>query len=385
MRNPELAGFSWEVRSGEARALQAGLFPNPEIEVEVEEFGGEGELSDFDAAETTVQLSQLIELAGKRSKRRQVAALERDLAGWDYETKRLDVLTEVTTAFVDVLATQERVALNEELVRLAKQVVDTVAERVRAGKVSPMEEAKAKVALAATQIQLERATRGLETARKGLAVTWGTASPTFEKVDGKLDAIVPIPSIEALAKRTPKNPDIARWATEVEQRQAAVELEDAGRIPDLTLGGGVKYFNETDDNAFLMSLSLPLPLFDRNQGAALEARHRLAKAKEDRHAAEVQISSALAEAYQALATSFAEADSLKNDVVPQAQAVFEGTNEGYREGKFDYLSVLDAQRTLFEAKGQYIEALATYHTAVAAVERLTGEPLSASKSSSPQE
>ena len=121
--NPKLAAFGWEVRAGEARTLQAGLPPNPEIGIEVENFAGSGEFQGFQGAEITIHLSQLIELAGKRGKRARVAALERDLTAWDYEATRLDVLTQVTQAFVEVLSTQERLRLSAELVRLAEQVL----------------------------------------------------------------------------------------------------------------------------------------------------------------------------------------------------------------------------------------------------------------------
>jgi len=92
--SPDLAAFAWEVRAGEARTLQAGLLPNPEFDIELENFAGSGDLEGFDARETTIALNQLIELGGKRLKRKRVAALERDLRGWDYEAKRLDVFTE---------------------------------------------------------------------------------------------------------------------------------------------------------------------------------------------------------------------------------------------------------------------------------------------------
>ena len=161
MHNPDLKAFSWDVRAGEARTLQAGLRPNPELEAEIEEFGGSGDLSGFDAIETAVQLSYLIELGGKRGKRKQVAALETDLAGWDYETARLDVLTQVTQSFVDVLAAQEAVALNEELVRLAEQVFNTVKAQVEAGKVSPVEGTRTQVELANSRIGLEQAKRSV--------------------------------------------------------------------------------------------------------------------------------------------------------------------------------------------------------------------------------
>jgi cobalt-zinc-cadmium efflux system outer membrane protein len=375
LESPELAAFSWEVRAREAATLQAGLIPNPEIGVELENFGGSGASEGLEGSETTFRLSQLIELGGKRSGRARVAALEQSLAGWDYESKRLDVVTGVTKAFVDVLAAQERLALTEELVRLADEVFNAVRERVRYGKVSPVEEAKAGVVSATSRIELEKAERGLEAARKRLAATWGSSSPAFERVDGRLDVVEPIPPAGELAGRISQNPDIVRWTAEMEQREAAVKLENARRIPDLTLSGGVKHFRETDYHTFVVDLSVPLPLFDRNQGGALEARHGLAKAGEERKASEVRARTALAEAYLTLSAAFAQAVALRDDVLPAARTAFDAYNEGYRLGKFDYLDVLDAQRTLFGARGQYIEALAAYHKAVADVEQLIGERL----------
>jgi cobalt-zinc-cadmium efflux system outer membrane protein len=375
LQHPKLAAFGWEVRAGEARTLQAGLPPNPELELEVENFAGSGELRSFQGTEITIFLSQLIELAGKRQKRTRVAALERDLAAWDYETTRLDVFTQVTQAFVEVLSAQERLRLNTELVRLAEQVLSTAAERVKAGKVSSIEETKARVALATSRIALERAQRDLDAARKRLVATWGGSTPAFESAAGTLDAIAGIPSAEQLAQRIAQNPEIARWVTEMAQRQAAVELAGAKRIPDPKIGGGFRYVRTTSDNALVMAFSIPLPIFDRNQGGFLEARYHLAKAGEERRAAEAQVRTALAEAYAALSTAFAEATALNNEVLPGAQRAFDAASEGYRQGKFGFLDVLDAQRTLFEARGQYLEALAAYHKAVAEVERLIGAPL----------
>ena len=220
--NPKLAAFGWEVRAGEARILQAGLPPNPEVEIEVENFAGSGEWQGFQGTEITIHLSQLIEVAGKRRKRAHVAALERDLTAWDYEATRLDVLTQVTQAFVEVLSAQERLALNAELVRLAEQVLSTVAERVKAGKVSPVEETKASVELSTSRIALERVQRDLEAARKRLVATWGGSTPAFENARGTLDAITAIPPAEQLVERLAQNPDVARWVTEIAQRQAAV-------------------------------------------------------------------------------------------------------------------------------------------------------------------
>jgi cobalt-zinc-cadmium efflux system outer membrane protein len=169
------------------------------------------------------------------------------------------------------------------------------------------------------------------------------------------------------------NPDIARWATEKEQRGAASALQDAIRIPDPTFTAGVRRFRESGDSAFVAGMSIPLPLFNRNQGGILESRRRLAKAERESAAAEARVRVALAETYQALSTAVSEIDALKTTVIPGAQSAFEAASEGYRQGKFGYLDVLDAQRTLFEARGQYVSALATYHKAVADLDRAIGK------------
>ncbi|MEN6437787.1 MAG: TolC family protein [Syntrophobacter sp.] len=373
--NPELASFSFETRASEAKVLQAGLRPNPEIGVDVEQFGGSGDFKGLKTAQTTVLLSQLIEIGGKRAKRTRVAALEKDLAGWDYETKRLDVLTNVSKSFVEVLSGQELVAQNEELVRLSGQVLNSVSERVKAGKVSPLEETKAGVALSNARIALEQARSNLLAARKRLSATWGGTTPSFTKADGDLSVLLPIPSAEELNQLVSQNPDVARWVKEMEQRRAVLESEKAKRIPDITLRGGMQRFNETDDSALVIGMSIPLPIFDRNQGGIRAAQYKLAKAREEARAAEIKAGAGLGEAYQTLSFAYTEAKSINDEVLPAAQRAFVAAGEGYREGKFDFLELLDSQRTLFEAKGKYIQSLSAYHKAKADVERLVGQPL----------
>lgn len=375
MKNPELAGFSWEARSREAKTLQAGLIPNPSVGVEVENFGGSGPRSGLNATETTIALSQLIELGGKRFKRTRAAALERDLAGWDFEAKRLDVLTEVVKNFADVLGAQQQVVYDAELVSLAEKTHGTVSERVEAGKVSPLELTKAGVSLSNTKIGHERAKSDLAAARKKLAAMWGEASPAFDRAEGDLTLLSPVPSAEDLKKLLSNNPDITRWVKETEQRTAALEVEKAKSIPDLTVSGGVRHFSDTDDNAFVLGLSIPIPLFDRNPGGVLEARYKIAKARQESRAAEAKAGSSLAESYKALAFSYEQSMALRNQVIPGAEHAFEAAGEGYREGKFEFLELLDAQRTLFEAREKYLASLISYHKAKAEVERLIGESI----------
>jgi cobalt-zinc-cadmium efflux system outer membrane protein len=375
LHNPELAAFSWEVRVKEAEALQAGLLPNPEMGIEMENLAGSGEFSGTESAETTVTLSQLIELGGKRGKRRAASALEADLAGWDFETRRLDVLTATAKAFVAGLAAQERLAQADELAGLAERFFRTVSERVEAGKVSPVEQTRAQVPLAAARVAQDRARLALEAARKELAALWGEETAGFERAVGSLERIAPVPPEEELASLLDQNPDVARWETEEKQRRARLDLERANAIPDLTLFAGGRNLQESGDNAFVAGLSIPLPFFDRNQGGVAAARAARSKARQASRAARNQAVASLAASYRDLSAAFTEARALREQILPAAEQSFEAASFGYREGKFGFLEVLDAQRTLFEVRGQYIEALAAYHQARVEVERLTGAPL----------
>lgn len=372
LRNPELQAYAMEVKALEGRLIQARLLPNPEINFGMDNFYGSKEFRRLQSAETTVALSQQILFGSKRSKRIEVASLERGISEWDYRAKYLDVIAEVKKAFVDIIAAQERLSVTEDIYRLSEQSYNTAAALVQAGKVSPIDETKASAQLSVTRIELERARRSLEAARKRLTAIYG-GNPLFNRVEGRLEIEPSIPSFDELTRNVDKNPDIVRWSTELAGRKASLNLEKAKGIPDVTVSAGFRRLKETDDKAFVAALSIPLPLFDRNQGGIMEAIERLRKAEAERNSANLRVHTALIEAYRALSETFIEATTVKDRVLPALESAFDAVHEGYRQGKFRYLDVLDAQRSLFESKNRYIEALASYKKASADIERLTGK------------
>ncbi|MBP9901177.1 MAG: TolC family protein [Verrucomicrobiota bacterium] len=375
VRNPDLAAFSWDVRIGETRILQAGLRPNPEAGVEVEDVLGTGDFQGVREAQTTLALSQLIELGGKRTARVNAARFSRDLAGWDYEKRRIELFTQTAEAFVEVLNLQQRLALAEETVGLAEKAVEAVNKRVEAARTFAVEGTKAQVALASVQIERDQTQRALEAARQRLASNWGNSQPRFERVEGNLESTKSVPDLERLLERLRQNPDIARWATEISQREANVKLEKSRRVPDVTVGGGYRRLSGPEDNAFVAGVSIPLPFFNKNQGNIKEAEYQLAKAGDEQRATELRVKTSLGQAWQRLAAAAAEVTALKGQVLPGAQQSFDTVSQYYTEGRLGYLEVLDAQRTLFASRSQYFRALSDYHQAVIAIERLIGEPL----------
>ncbi len=371
-RNPEIAAAERELRAREGRVLQARTRPNPEISGTTENLAGD--IQKTGGVQSTLQLGQRLELGGDRAARTGAARAARDLGRWDLESRRLEVVARATRAFIDVLSAQRRLELSSDAVRLAEELRSTVAARVEAGKVSPIEETRAEVSLASEGIEKERAVVELSAARSRLAATWGSTTPRFERAAGDLDVVPPLPAPESVAVMIESNPEVARWTAEIAEREALLRVEQARAVPDVTVGGGYRHF-EVGDGAFVATATLPLPLFDRNRGGQIEARERLAKAEEERRAAIVRLRQAADEAHASLTRSQAELRTLSEQVVPGAESVYEAVSEGYRLGKFGYMEVLDARRTLAAVRAQLVRAQTEQQHAFAELQRLTAAPM----------
>ena len=376
LNNPKLARYAWTVRVREAQALQTSLLPNPEIEIEVEEFGGTGDVSGFDSAETTILFSQLIELGQKRQKRTMIAQINQDLAAWDYETARVSVLADVSRAFIKVISFQERNKMMQQNLDLAKNVYVAIEKRVQAGAASPLDLTKARVEVAKEKIELQRNQRDLKSARIQLAATWGSTQEQFDHVKGDFSTVPVLPSVEALSERISRNPHVARWAVEITQRKEQIEYEASQAISDMRIGVGVRHLNELDDVAAVFNISIPLPVFDRNQGGVNRAHYELERAYQLKRAAEIRINTALSKFYQKLSAAFEEINALETELLPAAKQAYDHTHTAFSEGKVGYLQVLDAQRTLFDARNQQLEALVSYNVMAIEIEALIGQPLS---------
>lgn len=363
--SPELAASVREVDAQEGAVVQAGLWRNPELASVLED-------RQKATRTTTVQINQPIELGGKRSARIEVAERGRDIATAELNAKQAELRANVITAFFDVLAAQERVKIAQSLLELAQRSTLAASRRVAAGKISPVEETKARVAEAAVRVDLAQANSDLVNARKRLTATWGNPAPRFERADGQAEVLPDLPPTETLDQRFAASPGLQRAQLELERRKSIVELEKARRVPDITVSLGNKHNEEIGRNQAVFGIAIPIPVFDRNQGNLLESLRRRDKAEEELSATQVRLSTELAVAYEQLKTSRLEAESLQRDIVPGAQSAFDAATIGFSAGKFSFLEVLDAQRTLFQAKSQYLRALAAAHRAAADLDRLLG-------------
>lgn len=372
LQNPELAAADSARRVAEGRLLQAGLRPNPSLFTEADNLVGTGGYRETGGAEYTLQLSQLVELGGKRAARLRVAARGRELTGFDHEAKRLDVLVAATRAFVQTLAAQRRQAVAAESSRLAGELVPAIQRRVEAGAANAVEATRAQNAVATARIEVQQAARDLATARQRLAAGWGALAPRFASAVGDLERLPPVPSFPALVAGLDGNPAVARFGAETAQRQAELLQAQSEAVPDVTVALGPRYLAETNDAAVRLNVSLPLPLFDRNQGNVRAARAELVRTGQLQQATATQLTVAVHDAYRALVAARQEAATLQGTLIPGAEVAFGQVNEGYAAGRFGLLDLLDTRRTLVAARLQLLQAQAAYHVALTEVEGLTG-------------
>lgn len=371
--SPVLKAAEKSIEAAEGDLKQAGLWLNPELAIEVENFGGKDDLEGFDGAETTVAISQQLELGGKRSARKSIALQGKTLADWGKSGLEQNLRLATMKAFYAVLAAQMRLEQADQLLALAEQGYRTVSDRVEAGKVSPVQQLRASVELNSARSALDTADRQLVQSRQELCAKWGDPKPDFESVIGNFDELFDLPDWAVLQKSFPYNPDVQRWDAELASKNASLELERANSIPDVTLSFGVRQYEETGENAYVAGLEFPLPFFDRNQGRRKSAQAEFSRTFHLRDAAVARLASELQSGYQELLASHQRARTLQQGIMPAAEQANEAAQIGYQEGKFDFLEALDAQRTLFEVKGQYIDAFSAYHEARLNLLRLAGQ------------
>ncbi|MDR4514816.1 TolC family protein [Nitrosomonas sp.] len=373
--NPELAAFAKEALALQGLTLQAGLLPNPVIQYDGEDVSSRshGPAARFDS----LRIIQLFETGGKRSARTRAALLGQESAEQDYAARRLDLIARVANVYLDVLAGQERSKLALAGQELAQKVVDAASKRVIAGKAPPIEETRAQVALATANIEVEQAQRNLISFRRQLALLWGNPTPTFTSALGELETFVVIPELNVLEARLQQNPLALRSLKNLEQQQALHTLEKARRIPDVTLNVGIRRYgwDISNDTTALVGLSIPLPLFDRNQGNLMAAQQRVNRAVDDQAAMELQLRTLLTQAYESLIAADTQISTLRDEILPGARETFRMANRGYELGRFGFLELLDAQRTLFQNQTLYLQALSNYQRLINEIERLTAAPM----------
>ncbi len=373
--DPRIALLNARLEEAEGLAEQAALALNPSLEAEVENLLGSGPFEGLDAAEATITYVQELETAGKRRLRTAAAEGEREATRIGLDALRLSIASETRTAFDRVVLAQRWLDLRQRERDLAIESLEETRRLLEAARVSATETARAELAAQERKFRVRRAEREALAAREALASLWGEAADTGFRAEDAVEILAP-PPLEALEALLPAHPDLSRLEALRSVREAERDLDEAKGTPNMELFAGARHFREEDgDTAFLVGFGLPLPLFDRNQGNIRAAAARLRMLDAETEALQRDLRLGIRAAWRALSSAFADATELGESLLPAAEEALAQTREGYREGRYPLLNVLESRQALYDVQEAELEALERAVQAQADLERLTASSL----------
>ncbi len=374
-KNPALLAFGYQIEVQRGRVLQSELRPNPELGIILENVAGTGPFSGVDGAEVTISLAWVLE-RGKRERRIDASRAGVSLLETEAEIKRLDAAAETARMYLQSLANQAQLSQTHEAVRLSAKTVLAVRKRVQAGRTPAADLARAEVELSRMRLEREDLEHELETSLRRLAAQWGDTQPTFTRVSGNMAELPTLDSFSSLLARIDENPSLARYMSEHRLREAELRLAQQGAKPNWRVTAGIRQLQQTDDQAFMAGIIIPLATRNRNQGRIAAARAALAMTDASRTATRVAIETQLFALYQELQHSLHRATTLRDEILPRVEKALAETERAYEMGRYSYFELRIAQADALRARTAVIIAIIDAHRNTIEIERLTGATLS---------
>lgn len=351
--HPALRESAALLRAARGNWLQVGLRPNPEIGYSGMEIGDEGR-----AGQQGGFFSQEFVTAGKLGLNRAVAAREVAAAEQRFARTRLQLRTTVRMYYYETLAAERAGKLAAQLNDIAGQAVRASNSLVQSGQISRASLLQAQIQSESAVLLEEQATNRRESARRRLASLLGTAHDAPANLDDSLLQPLPELSWEATRERVmTESPELAELRMDLERAKWAVDRARAGRVPNIDAQAGVAQDNATRDTIANVQISMPIPVFNRNQGAIAQACGELTAAQAALEQRELALEQRLAAAMRDYATARQRVTRYSESIIPTARQSLDIISRAYEQGELDYLQVLAIQQIYTEKNLAYLQDL----------------------------
>jgi len=383
--NGDLRSFRDEKGIRDAGKVRAGLLPNPTLELE----GSTGALTgSSDESSMSVGVSQEFFLAGKRDKRLAIAESELEMYRWQFADRERVLREEVKTAFYDVIFAEQRIALADRSITLTRQLLDVTRERLAAGDIPELEMNLVKVESArseGTRIDIEKT---LNRNKSRLWSFMGLSPGEYPAIAGTLESATTMTGnlVELKQFAREKRPDLKALEAEKRRGDSDIILAQAESVPSLTAGLFYSHERRTDatgvgeekvrDNLLGIRLSLPIPVFDKNQAGVQEASAKKSSSESRLLAAASKVEREVETAYASYLNSEKILSLYKTNIIPQLEENLKLTQEAYRLGEVGILAVIQEQKKFFEVSDGYLLALHDRQTALVKLESAVATELS---------
>ena len=372
--NPDLQLYPYHLRTLEGEALQAGLKPNPTLNVELENAFGTGESRFLSGHELTLSLSQVIELGQKLEKRVNIVDQKSHAIQQEYEVKRLDVIANLLRDYYQSLRLQHLMAWNSQRIESEQAALNVIKHRASAGVIGKADVLRMQLRLAKSQAKQAELQDQHANSLNTLAANW-SESADFSEVVGDLSHMPTPLDITALRQVVQSTPDYLLTVAETRISQAQLALETAESRANITVGAGIRRLEESNDNAFVFNFSMPLQWQNTNQGniAAAQASYEQKFARQE--LVKTRLVIALERINAAMLNNLRQLDRFDTELRPLAHSLLAEVKRGYQLGLYSVLQWVDAQDELFNIERERIEAQHAIHLQYLELERLSGSKL----------
>ncbi len=378
--SPELTAAREAVAAAAARERQSSAFPNPALSYQREQTSGAGQTNSQNIA----SVDQPIELGGLRSARSRAAMLRREAAEARLVATEAQLDLDVTRAYALAVAAERRATLARHATFAFARARSVSETRFAEGDVSGYAHRRISLEAARYAGLLAEALLAERTARLTLASLVGTTEDSLGSLDLTFDvslaavALAMTPdSLRGMAAR--HRADLRVAILEAEAAAADARLVSRGRLPLPILSAGLKTEHSVgagDFSGFVAGVSLPLPLWDRRQGAieaaGAEARREVAQAEIVRR----RVAREVDEAVAGLRAIDEQLGLLRPQLGAESEAALNAAQVAYSEGEISLVEWLDAVRAYQEAESTYASLRAESIIRRAALDRAVGVSLS---------
>jgi outer membrane protein, heavy metal efflux system len=350
---PELAEARANVEAAEGRARQAGAFPNPEAIVGAHQIP----LNGPNDREYVAGVGQTLPLGGRLSNTRQAESLDREVRARGLEVKRREIRKRVHSAFATALYQEAAYQAQSGIAQNAQKTVSTTLARFEAGDALREDLARVEMESARAQMEFQRAASLRERALLALGTAMGDPALPVKTLAGTLDTTLEIPTLEALAASLTEHPEASQAEADIRARNAWLDAAKAERIPDVRVEVLYHRLEASRSDTVDLGLSIPLPLFNRNEGRLREARAEVAAAEARAKTARNEVTARLHQAHLQLTSALANSRTLKTDILPRAETLLKGAEARYAAGDISLAELLPAQRDWAAMRLSYLESL----------------------------
>lgn len=353
--NPSLRRAAAMVAAARGNALQAGLPPNPGVGYEGQQLGSGGL-----AEQHGVIFSQEIIRGGKLRLDRAVADRDRVRLDQEFAAQQQRVLTDVRVAFYQVLLAQRQIAVTQDLMNISQRGAEAVDGLFRANEVGRTDILQAQLESENAQMLSQNARHRMDAAWRSLAAIIGDPTLPPRELTGDLTAAPLELTFEAaLGRLLSQSPEIAAATAVVERARLALERQRVEPTPNVDLAGVVNVIDNgiggrTDGG---VAVSVPLPIFNRNQGGIARACHELIAAREALAQLQLDLQNRLAPVFEQYSNARNQVRRYDEVILPAARESLELMQRMYGAGETTYLSLLMAQRTYSQTNLNYLDAV----------------------------